>query len=86
MTHYIGLNVDLETQVGYIRYRALPAGERARSERVSADVAVDYGGNGAVLGLELLALDEEALAQAKEFAGRHDLAFPLDLTGAVGQA
>lgn len=81
MTRYIGLSVDLEAQAGYVRYRALPAGERARGRRISEDVVADYCKRGLLLGVELLALDDSAIAQAREFAAQHDLAFPRDLSG-----
>jgi len=80
---YIGLSVDLEAQAAYVRYRPLPAGERARSKRVSEDVAVDYREDGELLGVELLALDDAAMAQAKAFAIANGLAFPRDLSGAL---
>ena len=83
MTRYIGLSVDLEVQAGYVRYRSLPVGERARSKRISEDVAADYREDGEFLGIELLALDEAAMSQARDFAAANGLAFPRDLTGAL---
>ena len=84
MLQYIGVNVDLEAQAGYVRYRSLPSGERARSERVGDTVVADYAENGEVLGVELLALDDDSVAQARAFAAVHGLAFPRDLHGAIG--
>jgi uncharacterized protein YuzE len=83
MTQYIGLSVDLQAQAGYVRYRSLPAGERARSKRISEDVVADCRENGELLGVELLALDDDAMAQARDFATKHDLAFPRDLSSAL---
>lgn len=83
MTHFIAVSIDLEAQAGYVRYRALPAGERARSKRISEDLVADYRENGELLGLELLALDGGAMAQAQTFAASQDLAFPRDLGGAL---
>ena len=83
MTKYIGLKVDLAVQAGYVRYRAVPAGQRARSKRVSEDIVADYSEAGDVLGVELLALDESAMKQARAFAAKLDLAFPRDLSGAL---
>ena len=83
MTPYIGLNVDFEAQAGYVRYRSLPDGERARSTRISEDVVADYRENGELLGVELLALDDRAMAQARDFAAKHGLAFPRDFSGAL---
>jgi hypothetical protein len=83
VTQYIGLNVDLEAQAGYVRYRSLPDGEHARSKRISEDVVADYRENGELLGVELLALDDEAIAQARDFAAKHDLAFPRNLGAAI---
>ncbi len=86
MTHFIAVSVDLEAQAGYVRYHALPDGERARSKRISEDVVADYRENGELLGLELLALDGAAMAQARTFAASHDLAFPRDLSGALSSS
>ena len=83
MTHFIAVSVDLEAQAGYVRYHALPAGERARSKRISEDVVADYRENGELLGLELLALDGAAMDQARTFAASRNLAFPRDLSGEV---
>ncbi len=83
MTRYIALSVDLEVQAGYVRYRPLPPGEHARSKRISADVAADYREDGELLGVELLALDDAAMTQARAFAAANGLAFPRDLSGAI---
>lgn len=83
MTHFIAVSVDLEAQAGYVRYHALPAGERARSKRISEDVVADYRENGELLGLELLALDGVAMEQARTFAASRNLAFPRDLNGGI---
>ena len=61
-------------------YRALaPGAHVARTDRVSDDVNVDYDENGEVLGIELLSLDDEALADARAFAAAHGFAFPGNL-------
>jgi uncharacterized protein YuzE len=83
LKQFIGLRCDLAVHAGYIRYRSVPEGEHANSKRVSEDVVADYGANGQLLGIELLALDDAAMSQARSFAAANDLAFPRDLGGAL---
>jgi len=67
----------LQDGLGYIRYRRLAEGEHvARTMRVSQDVLIDFDSNEEVLGMELLALDETALAVARTCATEFDLALP----------
>jgi len=63
--------------LGYVVYRRLAPGEHvARTERVSYEVRVDYDANAAVLGIELLALDDATFDVARAWAAEHDLGFP----------
>lgn len=78
------LRADYETGTGYLRYRTLPSNVKvARNARISDDVVVDYNDLGEILGIELLALDDEALSVARGFAAANGLAFPL--AGAAAQ-
>ncbi len=87
MTLPTEVKVDLEANAGYVRYRALPAGDRvARTVRLSGDIAVDFDTADAVLGIEILAFDADVLEAARQFAGSRGLAFPRDLAGALAAA
>ncbi len=81
MINYIGLSIDVEAQAGYVTYRHVPDGERARSKRISENVIADFSENGELLGVEFLGLDEAAISEAREFAIEHELVFPRDLSG-----
>ncbi len=76
----INLNVDFDPELGelgYVRYRELPQGARvAKSLRISEDVVIDLDDTGLVLGIELLGLENEALAVAEFFATQNGLEFP----------
>lgn len=76
----IGVRIDREVEAGYVSYRRLAAGQRvARTQRFGDDVAVDFDGANDVLGIELLAFDEPALAVARVVAAEHGLVFPCDI-------
>ena len=81
MTRFIGIEVDLEANAGYVRYRQHE--KFGRNERVGQDVVIDYDDAGQIFGIELLALDDVALSAARKVAAAHDLAFPRDLMGAL---
>jgi hypothetical protein len=49
---------------------------------VSDDVNVDFNADAEILGIELLAFDEEALGATRRFAEAHDLALPAQRTSA----
>jgi hypothetical protein len=84
MQNPIEVKVDLEANAGYVRYQARSGGQRfARNERLSQDVVVDFDADNEVLGIELLAFDDEAIDVARRFAEAHDLGFPRDLAGAL---
>lgn len=73
----IQLRIDYDVEAGYLRYRQLREGEHvSRNARISDDVVVDFNDAGEILGIELLAFDEEALAVARGFAEANGLAFP----------
>jgi hypothetical protein len=46
-------------------------------------VVIDFDADSQVLGIELLAFDDEAIGVARRFAEAHDLGFPRDLAGAL---
>jgi uncharacterized protein YuzE len=81
VTNFIGLSIDVEAQAGYVTYRHVPDGDRARSKRISENVVADYSETGELLGVEFLGLDEPAIAEARAFAIEHELAFPRDFSG-----
>jgi uncharacterized protein YuzE len=83
MTQPIKTSIDHEIGAAYVSYREIAPGEATRTERVDFDVRVDYNAAGDLLGIELLAVDEPAVALARDFAAKHDLAFPRDLSGLV---
>jgi uncharacterized protein YuzE len=84
MQNPISIKVDLEANAGYVRYQPSSGGQRfARNERLSPDVVIDFDADSQVLGIELLAFDDEALGVARRFAEAHDLGFPRDLAGVL---
>ncbi len=80
MERPLRLEVDFDPEVGplgYLRYRVLERGQYvARNERVSQDVIIDYDAESRVLGIEFLALDDDAISVARRFAQAHNLVFP----------
>jgi hypothetical protein len=83
MQNPLRVKVDLEANAGYVRYPSSGGQRFARNERLSQDVVIDFDTDSQVLGIELLAFDDEALGVARRFAEAHDLGFPRDLTGAL---
>jgi uncharacterized protein YuzE len=80
----IGVKIDREAEAGYVRYRGLAPGERvARTQRFGEDINVDYNAANDVLGIEILAFDEPALAVARTVAAQHGLVFPRNVGGAT---
>jgi uncharacterized protein YuzE len=76
----MSLHIDFDAEVGalgYLRFRPLDAGKHvARTQRVSDAVFVDFNDESQILGIELLALDDESLDVARHFAAQHGLEFP----------
>jgi uncharacterized protein YuzE len=70
----LDLKVDFVAMAGYLRYRALESGVHvARTQRISDDVFVDFNAESQILGMELLAFDDEALDAARRFAAEQNL-------------
>ncbi len=86
VTPFVAVSIDLEARAAYVRYRSLADGERARSERQSDDVVVDSNERGEIVGIEMLALHDDAIAQGRLFAHEHELAFPRDFGGVTAPA
>ncbi len=81
------VRIDRAAGAGYVYYRHLAAGERvARTERVGEAVVADFDSNGTLLGVEVLALDDDAVRSARTFAEEHGYAFPRDLGDAHNRA
>jgi uncharacterized protein YuzE len=73
----LDLKVDFVAMAGYLRYRALESGVHvARTQRISDDVFVDFNAESRILGMELLAFDDDALDAARRFAAEQDLEVP----------
>jgi uncharacterized protein YuzE len=72
------VELDLDDELAYIRYRE---GTSASTTDVLPDgvVAADFDESGRLLGIELLSLDAETVAAARDFAHKHGAAFPVDL-------
>jgi uncharacterized protein YuzE len=83
MTPFVAVSIDLEARAAYVRYRSLAGDERAGSRRQSDDVVADYNDCGEVVGIEILALHDDAIAQGRRFAREHELTFPRDFGGAT---
>lgn len=71
------VEIDRAVGAGYVCYKRLPS-ERtvARTERVSEDVAVDFDESGAILGLELIDLEDTSIETARSYAEARGYAFP----------
>ena len=68
MQNPLSVKVDLEANAGYVRYPSSGVRRFARNERLSQDVVTDFDADSQVLGIELLAFDEEAIGIARRFA------------------
>lgn len=81
----INVKVDLEANAGYVQYSS---GSVARTVDVWDDgqVAADVDADGKVLGIEVLAFDEETLSRARSYAHERGLAFPAHLEGVLAEA
>ena len=78
------LRIDYEVGAAYVKYRALEPGERvATSARLTEDLVIDYDREGRVLGMQLIALNDEAVESAKAFAEQNGLDIPQSLSSAV---
>lgn len=86
MLQFISLTLEIDGQLGYIRYRELPEGQFVESRRISGEVVADFGKNGELFGIELLSLDEHTLSRARAFATENQATFPRDLSGALAPA
>ncbi|HEX3549993.1 MAG TPA: hypothetical protein VHT53_06430 [Candidatus Elarobacter sp.] len=83
----IQLRLDYDVGAGYLKYRNLADAEHvARNARISEDVIVDYTDADEVVGIELLAFDEETLDVARSFASRNGLLFPDTITARAATA
>jgi len=86
MTEPIRMRVDLEIPAAYVKYSKTTSVE-TRSVIDGGAVAYDLDDAGAVVGLEVLWIDDPAHVEAaRTFAAQHDLAFPRDLLGNLGAA
>jgi uncharacterized protein YuzE len=77
----VSLRVDYESEAAYVKYRP---GTSVETVDLLPDgaVAYDRDAQGAILGIEILAIhDRECLTAARDFAHAHDLAFPRDISG-----
>jgi hypothetical protein len=81
----INATIDYEVGAASIPYRSFEPDESTRMERVTFGVRVEFSVRGDLLGIELLALDDAALAVAREFATKNDLTFPVNRHSRVGQ-
>jgi len=52
----------------------------------SDDVVVDSSERGEIVGIEMLALHDDAIAQGRLFVHEHELAFPRDFGGITAPA
>ena len=75
MTKPIEVRVDLESECGYVAYSTRKIAE-TRDLWEEGTVAADLDSDGGIVGLEVLELDRETLAHAREYAEENDLAFP----------
>jgi uncharacterized protein YuzE len=75
----ISVEVDFETEAGYVAY--VSGCEVAGTKDVWEDgtVAADLDGDGRVLGIEILAFDDETIGRARKYAADHGLTFPTHL-------
>jgi hypothetical protein len=82
---HISLDLEVPGGAGYVRYRRLEKGAHV-ARTVSTDethlVNIDFDADGAVLGVELVALDVDAYARAQEAGAEYNLIIP-DLSRAV---
>jgi uncharacterized protein YuzE len=74
--------IDHEVGAAYVAYAPIGPGDVARTERVNHDVHADFDSSGALLGIEVLALDDAALSVACDYAAKIGVAFPDQLSGA----
>jgi uncharacterized protein YuzE len=81
MTKPIGVRVDLEVPAAYVTYSESMSVE-TRDIVEGGAVAYDLDDAGAIIGLEVLWIDDPTHVEAaRVFATQHDLAFPRDLRG-----
>jgi len=81
MTEPISVRVDLAVPAAYVKYSKNPSVE-TREVVDGGAVAYDLDDGGAIVGLEVLWIDDPAhIEAARAFASQHDLAFPRDLGG-----
>jgi uncharacterized protein YuzE len=75
MTKPQAVEIDVESGAGYVAYSKEKVAE-TRDVWEDGTVAADLDARGNVVGIEMLALDSETLAQARAYAAGHDLVFP----------
>jgi uncharacterized protein YuzE len=75
MTAPLKIEIDSKAGAGYVKYTDKKI---ATTIDVWEDgqVAADLDGDGAIVGIEILDLDEPTITHAQAFAAEHDLAFP----------
>jgi hypothetical protein len=82
---HISLDLEVPGGAGYVRYRRLEKSAHV-ARTISTDetrlVNIDFDARGAVLGVELVALNVDAFARAQEAGSKHNLIVP-DLSGIV---
>ncbi len=81
MTEPISVRVDLEVPAAYVKYSQSNSAETREIVEGGA-VAYDLDEVGAIVGVEVLWIDDPAhIEAARAFAAQHNLAFPRDLGG-----
>ena len=81
MTEPISVRVDLAVPAAYVKYSKSTSVE-TRDVVEGGAVAYDLDDAGAIVGLEVLWIDDPTHVEAaRAFAAQHGLAFPRDLRG-----
>lgn len=77
------VEVDLQNRLAYVSYSSEPRVSETIDVWHEGQVAADLDDVGAVVGIEVLSLDEETLQHARVFAAERNLAFPANLADAL---
>ncbi len=74
----VSISLDFSHHVCYVAFRDLAEGETTHAARIApgVDVVADRDRAGAIVGIELLQLGDDAINAADRFAHAHGLAFP----------
>jgi len=76
----IGLTIDLEWNLSYVRYRDRADDERlAPNKRIGETVVLNETTDAELIGIELLALDAQTLVTARAVAHARGFTFPKDI-------